>query len=274
MIFQLKKSQINTIFCLLTILNSSCIVVQQPTPPVTKSSSPSVEVELSSPTPKPTIMPSPTVFPKPIASPSQSASPVESLKNLAKKLQIHFEGSPIQITRLSARESAFNVDSYEAVKYQILSNASYDVRETNSLVTPYTGIIQIQFAQNSNDLCGDLVMDLNDDDSPVQLNDSFSIIKTYSSSAKAASKKDDNSCYSKSGAANVSFKVSFKFSYQDNNWILKSIDEENGYLIYLPDVFEVSNSSNARSINPENHINQTEKEAYEINKKWVDILKE
>jgi hypothetical protein len=85
---------------------------------------------------------------------------------------------------------------------------SYDVRKTDSLVSPYVGYITVTYIDELSKNCGDVRVPGDVRESEAS---SFSTIDT------ARKNRDNESCYKKS----ISRGIKFIFAFQKGNWIFK-----------------------------------------------------
>ena len=97
--------------------------------------------------------------------------------------------------------AVFSYKRYEA------SSFSYDVRKSDSLVSPFIGYITMPYKYWSNGLCGDYVPD--------------KVPTGYTLQAEAVSKKNDEACYEP--ASQGPDTAEFVFAFQDGKWTLKGV---------------------------------------------------
>lgn len=89
----------------------------------------------------------------------------------------------------------------------LMSEVSYDIQKTNSLVSPYMAYIKVALHMRGNMKCGDVVRTLFDQ----------KFVNGYSTYEKAERKRYENECYNK-GLIEV---VHFNFVYQKQQWVFK-----------------------------------------------------
>lgn len=205
--------------------------------------------EVVLPTPKPSV----SIAPQPIESP-KTVDPVKDLEKIVDNLNLHFTPNAYYVNKWDA--SSEQPDRYQVHKYT-LNKISYDVQKTDSLVSPFTGEIKLSYFRTKNTKCGDYGSNEN---------------KDFTSAEKALTKKNDNSCYFVGDVPGSSGDedATMHFAFQKEKWILKSISNSNGYFLYLPLAYNVPSTN--KSTSGGKISEQENKEAYQINKKWIDSI--
>lgn len=94
-------------------------------------------------------------------------------------------------------------------KYHHFDNykISYDIRKTDSLVSPYMGYITLIYLESISTKCGDF-------------RDTILKEKFFTTIELARQKRDDESCYKRTP---IEFKDKFIFAFQKNQWVFKEV---------------------------------------------------
>lgn len=89
---------------------------------------------------------------------------------------------------------------------------SYDVRKTDSVISPYMGYVTVKFTPKSSRNCG-------------SLRPKFEEVlgRFFVNVEEARQSKDDESCYAFLGTARA-FTVRFVFAFQKQQWVFKDIE--------------------------------------------------
>jgi len=125
-------------------------------------------------------------------------------------------------------------------------NLRYDIKKTDSMISPFTAFIELDLTTGSNGSCGNV--------SGYQNNIGWDNEK------EALEKSNSPNCYKPSEY--VTHPVKFGFAYQNNKWILKSV-------VYTefnrPDKAILSALDLYQSV--------TNKESIVFNSKWMNLIK-
>ena len=141
-------------------------------------------------------------------------------------------------------------------------NLSYDIKKTESIVSPFIGFIEIDFTDKSNSSCGNVFYTIGDK-------------KTYTgwdTEKGALDNADILKCYDPQirfdGRVELSFvaKIRFEFAYQNNKWIFKMANVTEYNTPNLP-------LSSALGQYPDPVQPLTDKESIEFNAKWLELIK-
>jgi hypothetical protein len=108
----------------------------------------------------------------------------------------------------SEKHPLFTAKIIYKIHQQVLKNVSFDVRKTDSLVSPFTGYIDVEFIWKNNNDCGD-VFYRTSPTGPVG----------YSNIHMALDRANEDSCFK----ILTSTTDRYEFAYQNSRWILKSI---------------------------------------------------
>lgn len=99
----------------------------------------------------------------------------------------------------------------------------YDIEKTNSVVTPFIGVIFLNFDEFHSPLCGDI-------DIEFYINGQGNQSLAFTNDQDAIHSKDKVECYKHAR----SVKLAIKFAYQDGKWIYKEVINTK---FNLPDFF-------------------------------------
>lgn len=88
---------------------------------------------------------------------------------------------------------------------------SYDIRKTDSLVSPYIGYVNLNYLETTSEKCGDFQLDASK--------------KTFTTIELARQKRDDESCYKPYRVGGKEFRRSarFIFAFQKKRWVYKDV---------------------------------------------------
>jgi hypothetical protein len=130
---------------------------------------------------------------------------VRSMKTKADKFKSFFASNPKLIDMQSYSKSPTGF--IYAINMLKPSGIAYDVQKTDSLVSPFSGYIEVKYQEWDNSKCAD---------------------KNYHYTTKEAAKANDvERCYTNlahySGEINPEYTVRFHFAYQDGVWVFKDL---------------------------------------------------
>lgn len=141
------------------------------------------------------------------------------------------------------------------------SNLSYDIKKTESIVSPFVGFIEIDFISKNNSACGNVSYTLT----------KYKHCVGWDTEKGALDNAISPKCYEPqidvTGKPESSFvdRVRFTFAYQNNNWVFKSVDRPN----YGNSELAISG---ALGLYPDPVLPLTNKESREFNEKWLTLI--
>lgn len=135
------------------------------------------------------------------------ADAVQSMKNKVNKFKSFFSANPKFIDKQTFPDSSTGFVYHIAMIKPL--NVSYDVRQTNSLISPFTGYIEVKYEEWDNKKCAD---------------------GDYGYKTKEIAKLNDTeNCFSNilrhgSNSLKPPYTVRFTFAFQDGLWVFKDIE--------------------------------------------------
>ena len=140
----------------------------------------------------------------------KNQSPTSSFKKRVAIFENFFVFEPV-LLRMGTYESTSQADMkgiiYFYKKYRNCK-ISYDIRKTDSLVSPFIGYIYVDYSSFVSQKCGDA---------------KFSGKHYFSTIEQARDNKDNYSCYREEFSSGGNSRYEFIFAYQQDNWVLKKI---------------------------------------------------
>lgn len=140
-------------------------------------------------------------------------------------------------------------------------NLSYDIKKTESLVSPLIGFIEIDFTDKSNASCGNVFYTISGKKTFVG----------WDTEKGAIDNSNISKCYDPQirfdGRVELSFvdKVRFEFSYQNSKWVFKTANRTE----YNTPTLAISG---ALGLYPDPNQPLIDKESIEFNAKWMDLI--
>lgn len=132
---------------------------------------------------------------------SDQSTALSSMEKLSSRIEVFFS-EPHKLLTKSLDEDNPHIQYVEIGKY-LGKDLSYDVKKTDSLVSPYTGYVKIKLTRRFNSQC-----------SPMK--------DFWPSERDAIANAGNEKCYPDFNN-DYGIEVRFIYAYQKNNWVLKDI---------------------------------------------------
>lgn len=137
------------------------------------------------------------------------ADPVAEMEKTAERIDVFFSTSPTMLVKLGPSDaSPTGIYSYK-IKYTKFDTVSYDVRKTDSLVSPIVAHVTLKLDSATNSKCGVLPY----------LGSNIG----WPSTKDALEARNSSNCFELRSEKPDPETVRFDFAYQKNQWVLKSI---------------------------------------------------
>jgi hypothetical protein len=176
--------------------------------------------------------------------------PIKAFEAGAVKNYVNFfKTNPILVNKESYSSSPTGLSTH-VTRFNYVSS-SYDVQKSDSLVSPFTGKIEITASASKNASCGDLEL----------------VGKTpigFSSEVNALNKKDDEACFKNP----FTRQFIIDFVYQNEKWMFKGVRNKDSDIapIDITAAFGVPSNSASQPM--------ATQQGKDVNKKWSDLAQE
>lgn len=205
--------------------------------------------------------PSTSPISNPLSNQTDALDPLGRFKILVSKFEAVVKNNSPYVAKFINPQNP-NIPFFWINKMLLTKPISYDVKKTDSLVSPFTAVMGVTFKRRSNGSCGD----------KKQLVDTS--YDSYSNLKSAIENKDNESCFVYDTSSEID--INYLFSYQNDKWILKDV-----LLISVSDLkgkpFEptrTASEANVFGLTTPSSAPITEPEAISINKVWKDALEQ
>jgi hypothetical protein len=195
---------------------------------------------------------------------SEEARALKNFERIVDDFSKYFATNPKFVSKEadSERYSFYTAKIIYTIHQQVLKNVSFDVRKTDSLVSPFAGYIDVEFIRKNNVNCGDVFFR----SSPPGPVGSPTGPIGYSNIHIALNRANEDSCFK----SLTSTTDRYEFAYQNSRWVLKSIksirDKRISQNDFMTAVLGIKESAyNFKFI--------TEPAGLDFNKKWFVLVK-
>jgi hypothetical protein len=170
--------------------------------------------------------------------------PVESFDLIVSTFSKFFESPQKIIYRQKYSDSPSGVLVF--VNEYSAANLRYDIKKTDSMISPFTAHIELDVKERNNGSCGNV--------------SGYKKIVGWHDEKEALEKSDSSSCYKTENE--YSRPIKFVFAYQNSKWVLKSV-------VYSGDYSPERVISSALGLYP----SAIDKESVVFNAKWMNLIK-
>ncbi len=166
-----------------------------------------------------------------------------------------FSTNPMFVSKEDTRvaRGLYTADIVYNINHTEFISMNYDVRKTDSLISPFAGYIDVEYNEKRNGSCGDVYM-----------RDSKIGAIGYSNIDAALRKASDGSCFK----ILMSRIVRYEFAYQNGKWVLKNIRDIRNNKLRNKD-----SMSAVFGIKEDTFKFITEPSGLDFNKKWLNFIK-
>lgn len=188
--------------------------------------------------------------PKEVFGQSEQEQALKSFQSLVDKFSSFFQGKQHLVYKSSYPPTPTHVLVY-VLEYSLSKDISYDVQQTQSLVSPYVGYINLGLISRENGSCGTVM--------------GFKARIGWDNADEAVRNIGKESCYTYSLNEPYVDEVRFSFAFQRGKWIFKDI---------IRTAFNNPEIAISTALGKPTHpgIMISEQSAFEINKKWLNLI--
>ena len=186
---------------------------------------------------------------------------IDSFDLIVNKFSTFFKSPQKLINKQAFSKSPSGV-SVHVLEYSG-TNLSYDIKKTESIISPFTAFIEIDVSPKSNNSCGNVFFIVGEK--------KYKTITGWDTEKGALDNSDTLKCYEPQlffgrVMPSIAYRVKFEFAYQNNKWVFKAVTNQQD------NNKAESTISGALGLYYEPIQPLTNKESNEFNAKWIALI--